>query len=91
MEYTKGEWKLVQPASRQIEVLGYTGMIATLRLNSLMTPQEMQANAQLIASAPDLYEALIELVAWYKARGFDRELPEYRNAEKALTKAEGGK
>jgi len=58
MEYTKGEWKLVQPASRQIEVLGYTGMIATLRLNSLMTPQEIQANAHLIATAPKLYEGL---------------------------------
>lgn len=48
------------------------------------------ANAQLIASAPDLYEALDDLRSSCKALGLDRDLhQELYNARAALAKARG--
>ncbi|MBA7574724.1 hypothetical protein ES708_16539 [subsurface metagenome] len=93
INYTKGEWKLVQPASGQIEVLGLTGMVASIKLNSLIQPKEMLANAQLIASAPDLYEALKALTndaqASPKINVWEIPYSTIQDAIKALAKAEG--
>lgn len=51
---------------------------------------ETEANAQLIASAPDLYEALDDLRSSCMALGLDRHLhQELYNSRAALAKARG--
>ena len=48
-----------------------------------------KANAQLIAAAPDLLEALQELVFLYEHDEGCRELTEYKRAKAAISKALG--
>ncbi|KKL65174.1 hypothetical protein LCGC14_2157650 [marine sediment metagenome] len=59
MEYTKGEWKVTtwhtQYPSKEIRIYSDDGLIATMEGKTTL-PQE--ANAHLIAAAPDVYEAL---------------------------------
>ena len=63
MEYTKGEWVLQRPyIDRPIVIVagkrvGSRGVIAEVKM-----VKEQIANAYLIASAPDLYEACKELI-----------------------------
>lgn len=58
MEYTKGEWTV---ESFDRDELGAWRLRADgqsiMRLSGFQTPIENKANAHLIASAPDLYEA----------------------------------
>jgi len=109
MEYTKGKWEVYQTdvkPDRWMVCAGDTGKrgIAKTVLDNVIPPAEKQANANLIASAPDLYEAL---------KGILPELKEYANEvgdcdhsvgicfcglfnklgniEQALAKADGGK
>ena len=90
-DFTKGEWGVDKDGN----VMARDGrLIATV---SCHTPAleytihltENIANAHLIAAAPDQNVALSNFVEWYKARGFDRGLPEFQRAQQALTKAEG--
>ena len=90
MNYTKGEWKAwwhdeidEYESDLRIRVNG-TDLAIILTDNT----QEAEANAQLIASAPDLYEALNKL---YKAYLRVTTMPDEasREAIKALAKAEG--
>lgn len=53
MNYTKGKW--------EIRKLPITGGLAIYAGNDLIAAGVEEANAQLIASAPDLYEACREI------------------------------
>lgn len=77
MNYTKGKWTVVQQSSSLefCNINSETGVIATT---------VRKANAQLIASAPDLYEALV--IAYPYTLNDDRVRP---IVQKALAKAEG--
>lgn len=67
---------------------------AGLQLGFIMTHDENRvaectANAHLIAAAPDLLEALQELVFLYEHDEGCRELTEYKRAKAAISKALG--
>ena len=88
-DFTKGEWKLSQPKSGVIEVLGYTGIVATLEWNSLMTLQEVEANAYLISAASVMYEALKALKEHCEGKGGTFFSDVQKQAFEALAKANG--
>ena len=70
MDYTKGEWKVTLggvdlPEHQRIVIselgIGESGIMNIRTICKTLDygePEEMVANAQLIASAPDMYEAL---------------------------------
>ena len=86
INYTKGEWILNKEPylgkDTYILWVAGEGQIAKITTN--------KANAQLIASAPDLYEALKNLRHIYTdyLKG-SRELDFWVKVDKALAKAEG--
>ena len=95
---TKGKWKRGslndEPFARScLSIYQEDGRrIAEVSREGFMRIEEAEANAQLIASAPDLYEALKEMLYIY-----DRSTNEgtvgfgtCTKARKALAKAEGG-
>lgn len=61
MRYIKGPWKTLEYGASSIAVIGSDYRIAVVmgRHN-----KETQANAQLIAAAPDLLEALEAMIEW---------------------------
>lgn len=66
MEYTPGEWKV---SSKGISIVGEDEFPIALcypdtRLKSPESLTQMQANARLIAAAPDLYEKLLKVKQW---------------------------
>lgn len=82
--YTKGEWKTGR-LKGAIECNGNL-LAACFTEND----EENQANAQLIASAPDLYEALKALANTIMRNGTaTKNREEVLNGIKALAKAEG--
>jgi hypothetical protein len=56
---------------------------------SVISKAEAQANARLIAAAPDLLEALQNLVVWVEHLPGGRSAWEYVNALAAIAKAKG--
>lgn len=61
-KHTKGEW-----TATQTSISDSNGVIATTYVNTVkryIGKQEVEANAKLIAAAPDLLEALNDLVSW---------------------------
>ena len=83
MEHTKGEWKY-RKDTRYHNVVNESGGTIV----QCGTLDSSEANAHLIAAAPDMYEALKELVSDFKQGAmpnFD-EIPEF---EAILAKAEG--
>ena len=92
MTFTKGEWKVV--VSR---VTGgdFYSVVSNYRKHQyevakiLYVPED-KANAHLIAAAPDMYEALLDVTMAYQ-RGFKIEQARaYNKARKVLDKATGG-
>ena len=90
-EYTKGEWKAgkLPPLSNWVVGVDLDNpmeidIVANLYLN--------EANANLIASAPDLYEALKRICIWLDTLSTS-DLQEARDtarvSRKAIAKAEG--
>ncbi len=88
MNYTKGEWKIRAIETGHILVYCDSGLIADVYNNI----NGYEANANLIAAAPDMYEALKFIITGkredgkydkYDAAGF------IKIAEEALAKAEG--
>jgi len=85
--YTKGEWM-----TKELSVYnGDTGRtIAEVGRWAVAHEDEAEANAHLIAAAPELLEALTELLdlfyehnpALYKERGFNRAIEAIKNQEK---------
>ena len=86
MNYTKGEWKVVSdPQGKFTDIFGEVGMpIATITHFSKDRTQDL-ADAQLIAAAPALYEALKSVMGM----GTIVDSHEKDMALKALAKVEG--
>ena len=93
--YTKGPWEFDPPHDHgTYEGAFYSGdeEICSFGDSEAYYPTEgtppNTANAHLIAAAPDMYEALKELIVAYEGcNGTDH--PAYTAAETALAKAEG--
>ena len=86
--YTKGEWKAQEGlwCDELYFIYVKSGDTHIARVDN-ESKEMCEANAQLIAAAPDLYEALkkmLPLVSGYY-------LQEVINAEQAIAKADGGK
>ncbi len=98
MECTKREWKVIQHGGKGYEftiretdennelIRGIDGEIATVHLNRSVKIAE--ANARLIAAAPDLYEACKIMRALLKNRATPNS-DAWNFIEKAIAKAEG--
>jgi hypothetical protein len=88
--FTPGPW-LVDPMCAQVNAPA-KGMLPVAQMlwpTDERTEAETEANARLIAAAPDLYEALVELVQLYDVDQAIFPRPGYAAARAALAKAEG--
>ena len=61
MNYTKGEWKLNNIKFGKWLVRAHDGIVAVIEPTGLIQMASCEANAHLIAAAPDLYGACREL------------------------------
>ena len=88
MEYTKGDWKL-----HKISSGGYLISSDTSSVAQVYDEENPEANARLIAAAPELYEACKELEQYLAHRpAKDKQLLAYQaTLIKAIAKVEGGK
>lgn len=69
MSYTKGPWKVFNDTFNKISITGEDGNDGILRVVAQLkgAPKEtIQANARLIAAAPDLLEACEYVVNWHR-------------------------
>ncbi len=96
MNYTEGKWESYKRYDGEWHVgamdlmnnchfvanCGHTGEDEVLPYN-----KEAIANAQLIAAAPEMYEALKEILFGYESGNYKQAVAE--QAKKALAKAEG--
>ena len=83
-KHTKGEWKQ-QPCTEGIEI--YSNDLAIARIpKNYANKQEAEANAKLIAAAPKLLEALIELKSQFCGEKTPERLAAYK-AELAIKSA----
>lgn len=91
MEYTKGEWKAEQYRVRAFKDKLRERWYVVASDGTVIAENLTEANAQLIASAPNLYEALRAVAdERYILCGDDRhEVAIREQAEQALAKAEG--
>ena len=95
MDYTKGEWIATKTHNFTGTLVSYIYCgqknIAQTRLSdNEATPEENQANAHLIAAAPDMYEALLGLVDYLNYMGIPEDCEDkFGEAVSALAKAEG--
>jgi hypothetical protein len=80
--YTKGEWKVSKNDTNK----PFKFRIETE--TSILAAVYNEANANLIASSPDMYEALKDL-SEYIRYNMGNAAPIYEKAQKALSKAEG--
>ena len=82
MNHTKGEWKYTTDG---VVIASDGKQIASV------FPRDREANAQLISSAPDLYEACKKLTAltFWNAQFRGKHPTFYDNVVRALAKAEG--
>lgn len=83
MEYTKGPWSKV--TSNGIMTTNGT-VVAITTTDGVLSKEAKQANARLIAAAPELLEALIELKEWFDY-GNHCEERLYNKLEAAIQKA----
>lgn len=86
MEYTKGEWRVNDCAFK----LFYRQFVVDDDLNEIaeaqgITLEQAEANAHLIAAAPDIYEALEAIINSETITSKDN----FNNALEALSKADG--
>ena len=60
MNYTKGEWKAEQDAANSIRIFSQDSeqIASVMDYDGNDITEEMEANAHLIAAAPEMYEAL---------------------------------
>jgi len=69
MSYTKGPWKVFNDTFNKISITGEDGNDGILRVVAQLkgAPKEtIQANANLIAAAPEMLEALITVSQFYQ-------------------------
>ena len=93
--FTPGPWATGGDLSKtQCTVFARRGAttrrIAKCDPSVYMTEAECQANARLIAAAPDLYAALKEAIQWSPYKGESEETPFLRRARAAIRAVEGG-
>lgn len=90
MSYTPGPWKaMIRPDHGVVVVKGPNGVIIAQRAltQEQKRNDELYANAQLIAAAPELYEALENLMDFLFHGKKDRQM--ILRASAALAKARG--
>ena len=89
MKHTEGPWSAAEPRHNYDTVIrGPKGEPIALALIAGYTKQEGTANAALLAAAPDLLEALEEMVDLVELMcPFDG--PQQRNARAAIARATG--
>ena len=95
-QFTPGPWKAVPDKSRNMYtwyVEGAKGVVPTIaRLSLIDACEEIEGNANLIAAAPAMYEALSELVKYLREEVADEALDTWApvfKAAMALAQAEG--
>jgi hypothetical protein len=97
-KHTPAPWKVVDNSDTkngQIRVENYEGVIACCGKQTEIMPtlENMQANAHLIAAAPDLLEACKSILASFhesvKTDENISEFPELQKVALAIAKAEG--
>ena len=87
-KFTPGPWEIKHGADTwriakgKERITGYAWTKTSRVING------EDANAALIAAAPDMYEALIAVLNQYETDGFI-DIDKYENAEAALAKARG--
>jgi len=98
--YTKGDWHIIKDTDKRLHVMS-RGKDGTMSINICKMPvhPDAEANAHLIASAPDLYEALKGAVRFIEDFGGHRHLSAFpdncehchiiKGGKQALSKAEG--
>lgn len=88
MEYSKGNWRASHPLNDKTSIITQIKVVGVIHWGASISLQEQRDNAHLIASAPDMYEALKAIqIALCGAVDCD---PSYWTAvHRALAKAEG--
>lgn len=89
-EFTKGPWS-VSGDSVIAEAPGHAGDVVcnAPEPELFVSYSKWEANAPLIAAAPELYDALRRLLGLYVADEGDPTVPEFEDARHALALAEG--
>lgn len=85
-KFTKGKWKIVYAKGSHALVLG---KYLEIGINCKENYGDSTSNAQLISSAPELYEALEEIKLLLDMRKENAESKIYIKLLKALAKARG--
>lgn len=97
-KHTPGQWLIdgVEPKSfvYALNQQGYNRFWAHVQGGNTApmeqtTVEEVEANARLIAAAPDLLEALKHCVDWLNAAGIAQSMPVQKQARAAIAKATG--
>ena len=92
MEYTEGEWKASHPLDDIAYFGNKEGTIARIQWFAGIPVKEQKANIQLIATTPDMYEAL-KAIDDYLSAPYPKNMPLKQIAAdklvSALAKAEG--
>lgn len=86
-KFTKGEWYAVkQIESMEVHSRRFTaGIDVICSINNQFLKEQTEANAKLIAAAPELLDSLLELISWIKEGDYDQSFIE--KAEQAIKKA----
>ena len=89
MNFTPGEWKLTQSESGSLVIESGLRIIGqTSRASTPEEAQEIQANAQLISAAPDMYKALEDALDDIISE-YPEDWASIKTIRAALAKAEG--
>lgn len=91
-KYTKGEWKIDQNgAMPKLRIRDVNNRIICdcFSFSEAIQKDEAEANAKLIAAAPDLLEALVSLRKWAISKGISIDGKLIINADNAINKAHG--
>ena len=94
MKHTKGEWVFIEiEETGEFAIFSLNTFIAQTEnpmINEEPTKSEKQVNAKLIASAPELLEALKAMTKLFEKRvPYPNNTQRYKQAIKAIAKAEG--
>lgn len=82
---TPGPWKQVENGGRMVGVMSKGEWVVYKAGQDRMSTHELEANAKLIAAAPDLLEALTDLLTRFNSSELTIETLE--NAKAAIAKA----
>jgi len=91
VKHTQGPWKVKQTAVYDAVYGNNDELVSFI---SIKQPEEIQANARLIAAAPELLEACVKFQTWAKEFCKTNNLPEEAfyplvEVNRAILKAEG--